>query len=147
MNTNRIGKIAVRAIEKQSMTNEDVRELKGCLVDDDFITREEAEDLLRVERLVARTAWAWSEFFIETMTAHLVWERRPTGRILRDDADWLLDMLDLPRAAAAPNMRILLFSLVSEAEEVDQRLIARAMHENTLAREAGDLGAFVPRAA
>lgn len=147
MNTNRIGKIAVRAIEKQSMTNEDVRELKACLVDDDFITREEAEDLLRVERLVARTAWAWSEYFIEAMTAHLVWERRPTGRILQDDADWLLDMLDLPRAAAAPNMRILLFSLVSEAEEVDQRLIARAMHENTLAREAGDLGAFVPRAA
>ncbi|WP_293868422.1 hypothetical protein [uncultured Alsobacter sp.] len=147
MNTNRIGKIAVRAIEKQSMTNEDVRELKGCLVDDDFISREEAEDLLRIERLVPRTVWSWSEFFIETVTAHLVWERRPTGRILQDDAEWLLGMLDLPRAASAPNLRILLFSLVSEAEEVDQRLIARAMYENTLAREAGDLGTGYPRAA
>ena len=132
MNTNRIGKIAVRAIEKQSMTNEDVRELKGCLVDDDFISREEAEDLLRIERLVP---------------AQLVWERPPTGRILQDDAEWLLGMLDLPRAASAPNLRILLFSLVSEAEEVDQRLIARAMYENTLAREAGDLGTGYPRAA
>ena len=147
MNTNRIAKIAVRAIEKQSMTNDDVRELKQCLAEDDFITREEAEDLLRVERLVPRTAWSWSEFFIETLTAHLVWERRPTGRILEADADWLLGMLDLPRAAAAANVRILLFSLVSEAEEVDQRLIARAMHENTLAREAGDLGTHYPRAA
>jgi hypothetical protein len=146
MNTNRIGKIAVRAIEKQSMTNDDVAELKRLLSDDDFITRLEAEDLIRIERLVPRTAWSWSEFFVETLTAHLVWERRPTGRILEDDTDWLLRMVDLPRAADATNVRILLFSLVSEAEEVDHRLIARAMRENRPA-DIRDAESPVPRAA
>lgn len=147
MNANRISKIVVRAVEKQSMTNDDVRELRQAVEEGGFVTREEAEDLMRVERLVPTTNWAWSEFFIETLTAHLVWERRPTGRILQDDTEWLLDLVDQPRASRAPNMRILLFSLVSEAEEVDPRLIRRAMQENRVMPGELDLTTALSRAA
>ncbi len=130
MDTNRISTLVIRTIEKQSVTEVDVGLMRDALEEGGTITTEEAEGLLRIERLVDAACEAWGPFFIDTITAHLVWECRPTGRITREQTDWLVEQLDQPRSASNRLVSVLLASLVSEAVEVDERLLVRALSEN-----------------
>ena len=60
----------------------------------------------------------------------MVWECRPTGRVTKDQADWVIGQIDQPRSAPNRLVSVLLASLVSEAVEVDERLLMRALSEN-----------------
>jgi hypothetical protein len=131
MSANRLQKIALRVVEKQSISVEDVFELQLALGDEGFVTREEAEAMLRMELMVAQCCDAWAEVFVETITSHVVWECRPTGRVRGEDAAWLRRALAGPRYGAAANIGALLVNVVKEAEEVDQVLIEMAMAENS----------------
>ena len=137
MNTNRIQNIIIRIVEKQSITVDDVRDLQSAVEEGGFISREEAEALFRAERMAPVTCASWGVFFIEALTAHLVWERRPTGRILAEDVSWLSQAIALPRTGPAPHIAPLLVSLLREAVEADEQLIAMAIAEN--ADDAGNL--------
>ena len=130
MNTNRIQNIVIRAIEKQSVSCDDLRDMQNAIEEGGFISEIEAGELIRIERMVPVVCEAWGDFFVETLTAHLVWERRPTGTIRADDVVWLIDQLEQPRMAPAAHFGPLLVSLVREAEHVDQRLLAIALVEN-----------------
>lgn len=130
MTQNRISSLVVRTIEKQSVTEADVALLRGALEDGGCISMDEAEALMRVERLVGGVCEAWGPFFVDTLTAHVVWECRPTGRVNGEQTDWLMEQLDQPRNAPARLVSVLLASLVSEAVEVDERLLVRALSEN-----------------
>jgi hypothetical protein len=130
MNHNRISTLVIRAIEKQSVSDADVGLLRDALEEGGCITAEEAEALLRIERLVADACDAWGPFFVDTITAHVVWECRPTGRVTKEQADWVIGQIDQPRSAPNRLVSVLLASLVSEAVEVDERLLMRALSEN-----------------
>jgi hypothetical protein len=129
MNANRIQNVAIRTIEKQSITLDDVREIQR-LIEDAGISQNEAEALIRMERMVGRACDAWAEFFVDALTAHLVWERRPTGYIRAEDAAWLITCLQMTRTGPALNVGPLLVNLVREAESVDHAVIALALEEN-----------------
>ncbi|GGH25233.1 hypothetical protein GCM10007036_32220 [Alsobacter metallidurans] len=129
MNANRIQNVVIRTIEKQSIALDDVREIQR-LIEDAGISKEEAEGLIRMERMVGQACDAWAEFFVEALTAHLVWERRPTGYIRDEDAAWLITCLQMARSGPALNVGPLLVNLVREAERVDQAVIALALEEN-----------------
>ena len=126
----RIQSIVIRIVEKQAIEIQDVRDLNAALEDGGFVTREEAEALFRAERMAPQACLSWSEFFVDTLTAHLVWESRPTGRITRADVDWLLAAMAQPRSGTAPNVAPLLLSLVTHAVDCDERLIALLLSEN-----------------
>ncbi|MCP8939017.1 hypothetical protein NK718_10860 [Alsobacter sp. SYSU M60028] len=143
----RIQNIVIRLIEKQNATADDVRDLRNALEEGGFITQDEAEALIRVERMVPSTCEAWGEFFVETLTAHLVWERRPTGVLRADDVAWLIHQLEQPREAAAGNVAPLLVSLVREAEHVDERLLALALAANGAGSAAPGAASLAARAA
>ncbi len=130
MNHNRISTLVIRAIEKQSVSDVDVGLLRDALEEGGCITAEEAEALLRIERLVADACDSWGPFFVDTITAHVVWECRPTGRVTKEQADWVIGQIDQPRSAPNRLVSVLLASLVSEAVEVDERLLMRALSEN-----------------
>jgi hypothetical protein len=130
MTHNRISTLVIRAIEKQSVSDVDVGLLRNALEEGGCITADEAEALLRIERLVGDACDAWGPFFIDTITAHVVWECRPTGRVTKDQADWVIGQIDQPRSAPNRLVSVLLASLVSEAVEVDERLLMRALSEN-----------------
>jgi hypothetical protein len=130
MIANRIQTIVVRTIEKQSIAVEDVRQLQAAVEEGGFITLEEAEALLRAERLVPAACASWGEFFVEALTAHLVWERTPTGRITAADVDRLVALLADPPGGRAGHLGELLFSVVRNAVHADERLIALVLAEN-----------------
>lgn len=143
--SSRIQSIVIRVVEKQAIETQDVRDLQSALEDGGFITREEAEALFRAERMAPAACLSWGEFFVETLTAHLVWESRPTGLITSDDVNWLAAAMEGPKTGPAPQLAPLLLSLVTHAVSCDERLIALLLAENrTLAhrldatsREAG----------
>ena len=57
----------------------------------------------------------WATFFIETASAQLVWDERPTGTLTDDDAAWLLDRFD-----EAPSLEVLgvLARVLEDAQRV-----------------------------
>ncbi len=115
------------------MTDADVAAFRAALEDGGCIGVEEAESLMSVERLVSVASDAWGSFYVDTLTAHLVWECRPTGRISAAQADWLDGQLDQPRVAPPRLAAMLLASVVSEAVDVDERVLMRALSENRFA--------------
>jgi hypothetical protein len=58
------------------------------------VSREAAEELFAVERSDIVKAQAWTEFFVELITEHVVWQSRPTGIVSEAQAQWLLDQAD-----------------------------------------------------
>ncbi|WP_406853888.1 hypothetical protein ABEG18_15120 [Alsobacter sp. KACC 23698] len=147
MKANRIQNIVIRTIEKQSITLDDVRELQLAL-EEGGVSQQEAEALIRMERTVADCCDAWGDFFVDTLTAHLVWERRPTGVLRDEDAAWLLTCLQMTRTGPARHVGPLLVNLVREADRVDQALIAMALQENrSFAKEGEPVVTVIRRAA
>jgi hypothetical protein len=132
MIASRIQPIVVRMIEKQSIAVDDVRDLQAAVEDGGFVTPEEAEALLSAERLVPVACASWGEFFVEALTAHLVWECRPTGKITAPDVDRLVAMLAEPRTDRRGHVGELLLSVVRHAVETDERLIALVLAENAI---------------
>jgi hypothetical protein len=130
MNINRIQNIVVRIVEKQSISVGDVTDLQSAVEEGGFITRAEADALFRAERMAPVACASWSVFFIETLTAHVVWERRPTGRITEADVAWLCETIALPRSGPAANVGPLLLSLLREAVDADEQLVAMALAES-----------------
>ena len=117
--------ISIRLFETGTIRPEDVTELRRT-IGDGFITREDAEVLLAIERRARAHCAEWSAFLAETIAAHLVWERRPTGYVPPDDAAWLLACLTA-EGEPTPNARALAFAVVCEAEGADESLVAFAL--------------------
>ena len=130
MSGNRIQKIVIRAIEKQSITVDDVQDLRKAIGEEGFISRAEAEALIRMELMVETVVPAWADLFVETLTAHLVWDCRPTGYVRHEDAAWLAGCCARPRLGGGHHIGALMVALVREAEQVDGSLIAMALAEN-----------------
>ena len=133
MSGNRIQKIVIRAIEKQSITVDDVQDLRKAIGEEGFISRAEAEALIRMELMVETVVPAWADLFVETLTAHLVWDCRPTGYVRHEDAAWLAGCCARPRLGGGHHIGALMAArqLVAfraqrgdDAFAVDQRLRA-----------------------
>lgn len=87
-------------------------------------TYEQAQAMIRQDRLADAQDAEWSAFFIESMVEFLVWSRSPAGTISTDDLDWLAAEL---AQGVSPTLPALLFALVRELNEVPERLTAMAL--------------------
>ena len=130
MPSSRIRDLALRCIETQSVTDQLVGALARALEEGGFVSRAEAEDLLRIERDVAEPCAAWRNFFVATLVAHLVWEARPAGVVSREDIGWLSAQIRQPRPGAAACIGALLLALVREADGSDPSLVRLTLAEN-----------------
>ncbi len=63
----------------------------------------------------------WATFFVETASAQLVWDERPTGTLTEDDAAWVLERFD-----EAPSLEVMgvLARVLEEAQRVPQHFAA-----------------------
>ena len=103
MRRNRISNVVARIMMRRRVSGEDVGLLRDLTLPGGCVTREEAADLIRIERHVAVRDRNWEAFFVDTIAAHFAWETRPSGVVAESDARWLVDRMGLDSSGATPN--------------------------------------------
>jgi hypothetical protein len=98
----------------------DVRRLERDILPHGVANREQAETLIRLDRIASRADRSWSDWFVAVMVDFVVWSERPTGVVNEDAAVWLSDALDVPTPSR--NARRLVNAIVAEAERTHERL-------------------------
>jgi hypothetical protein len=76
------------------VTAQDVAWLRREVFGDGEVTREAADELFAVARARMNNAPEWTEFFVEMITDHVVWQSRPTGAVSDAEAGWLVQRAD-----------------------------------------------------
>jgi hypothetical protein len=76
------------------VTAQDVGWLRREVFADGDVSREAAEELFSVARARMNNAPEWTKLFVELITDHVLWQRRPTGAVSEEDAEWLLAEAD-----------------------------------------------------
>jgi hypothetical protein len=124
---NRIHSIAARLVDAQAVTSADLRDIHAALGEIPYLTRDEAQSLITVERMIDGRCEGWEAFLTEALVAHLVWEIRPSGRVPRSDAEWLIDELDQMPERSRARARRIARAVICEAESADEALVAFAL--------------------
>ena len=88
-------------VAQACVTTTDVASLHRHLFADASLDRAEAMALFDLERAALTRCEAWTAFFVESLTDHVVWGERPTGRLDEGEAAWLLAEVDATRTPAS----------------------------------------------
>jgi hypothetical protein len=72
----------------------DVVWLRREVFADGEVSREAADELFAVEGSSVEKCPEWTEFFVEMITEHVVWQSRPTGVVNEAQAKWLIAWAD-----------------------------------------------------
>jgi hypothetical protein len=99
----------------------EVRQLRRALFEDNGASRDEASALFDLERAQQAPCAEWTEFFIECLTDHVVWQTRPTGSVVGEQADWLVREADRCHALTGA---ALLANVLAEAHHAPEWLVA-----------------------
>lgn len=111
---------------KGFLAREDVRRLQRDVLPNGVETRDEADLLIALDRAVAEKDCAWSAFVIQAVVDFVVWTSRPTGRVDRETAEWLVGSLGCGSGPTDVAMAIA-FEAIRESEAADERLVAFVM--------------------
>jgi hypothetical protein len=93
MNNPALEIFATKMMTKSRITFGDVCRLRRDILPDGMTCREEAELLLKVDRLVGRADGSWVEWLANAIVEFAVWSERPTGHVNADQAFWLAQEL------------------------------------------------------
>jgi hypothetical protein len=104
-------------IHGRRVTAQDVMWLRREVFADGEVTREAADELFAVARAGMNNAPEWTEFFVEMITEHVVWQARPTGAVSDEEARWLLRQTD--ECMSVETLAALL-NVLAEAHRVPQ---------------------------
>ena len=107
-------------IHGRRVTGLDVAWLRREVFADGEVSREAAEELFAVERSDAVKAAAWTEFFIELITEHVLWQSRAPGVVEEAEAAWLIGQAD---EAASAGALAALVNVLAEAKRAPQWFI------------------------
>ena len=108
-------------IHGRKVSGLDVAWLRREVFADGEVSREAAEELFAVERSDIVKAPAWTGFFVEMITEHVVWEARPTGVLSDAQAEWLIQRAD---GCASINALALLVNVLGEAQRAPRWFLA-----------------------
>jgi hypothetical protein len=72
----------------------DVAWLRREVFADGPVSREAADELFAVERAGLANAPEWTQFFVEMIVEHIVWQARPSGVVSEAQAEWLIERAD-----------------------------------------------------
>jgi len=103
------------------VTAQDVAWLRREVFADGEVTREAADELFAVARARMNNAPEWTEFFVELITDHVVWQTRPTGVVTDEQANWLLQRADECKSLEA---LAALVNVLAEAQWAPQWFVA-----------------------
>lgn len=103
------------------LTPAEIRQLRRALFEDEPVSQDEIRALFDLERVQNAPCVEWTEFFIECVTDHVVWQRRPTGVVSGEHAEWLLREADRCRPVTAV---ALLANVLAEAHRAPEWLVA-----------------------
>ena len=78
-----------------------VTSLHRHLFADWSLDQHEAASLFDLERAALTRSDAWTAFFVQAVTDHVVWGARPTGRLSEEQAEWLIARVDETRTLAS----------------------------------------------
>ena len=104
-------------IAGRKLTGQDVAWLRREVFAEGEVTREDAEELFAVAGARMDNAPEWTEFFVELITDHVVWQARPTGVVSDVQAEWLLARADECKSVEA---LAALVNVLAEAQRVPQ---------------------------
>lgn len=112
-----------RLAGQRRVTALDLNIVRAMLADGKGVAREEAEALFALECADNEKCPEWTDFFVEAITDHVVWQVRPTGVVNTPQAEWLVEQVD---NAASVNALAALVNVIAEAHRVPVWLPAAA---------------------
>ena len=104
----------------------DVNALRRDVLPNGVETRDEADVLIALDRALHEKDESWSAYMLQTVVDFVVWSSRPTGRVDRDTAEWLIASLGCGTGPSEIAVAIA-FEVVREAEASDEALVAFVM--------------------
>ncbi|NNM72895.1 hypothetical protein [Enterovirga aerilata] len=120
----------------------DVLSLRRDVLPNGIETRDEADVLIALDRALHEKDESWGAFLVQTVVDFVVWSSRPTGRVDRETAEWLIASLGCGAGPTKTAVTIA-FEIVREAETSDEALVAfvmrsraRGRHEPAAGRKA-----------
>lgn len=125
--------------ERGRIGRDDVRLLQRDILPNGVENRDEADVLIALDRAIPSKDVTWSAFVIQTVVDFVVWTSRPTGRIDRDTAEWLVASLGCGRGPTDVALAIA-FEAVRESDGADERLVAFVMRSTAGRRAAMEVG-------
>lgn len=115
-----LGRPALLALlQKGSITPDDVAALRRDVFCDRSLSRTEIEDLFGLDAVLRPNSPAWTDFFVDAVTDHLVWDVRPTGILEEAQARWLIEKVDRCKTIAS---FAILINILDEAHRVPRWL-------------------------
>jgi hypothetical protein len=105
----------------RKLTAMDVAWLRREVFADGTVSREAADELFAVESAGVALSPEWTEFFVEMITEHVVWQSRPTGVVNESQAEWLIERAD---SCSTVNALATLVNILSEAHRAPRWFLA-----------------------
>ena len=98
------------------------------------VSREAADELFAVERAGLANAPEWTEFFVEMIVEHVVWQSGEPGVLGEAEAKWLKERVD---ACNSANALAALAAALGDARRAPAWLVAAAYARASRARPGG----------
>jgi hypothetical protein len=113
--------IITAMIHGRKVSAMDVAWLRREVFAEGSVSREAADELFAVERAGLANAPEWTEFFVEMIVEHVVWQARPTGAVSEPQAEWLIARAD---ECASVNALAALVAVIGEAHRAPAWFLA-----------------------
>lgn len=115
-------------MDRRVIDDEDVRILQREILHEVVLTRDIIDVLVALDRAVADKSPLFADVLLAFCVDFSVWESRPTGRIDRDKAHWLVTTLSAGEGPT-PLAQKIAFEVVREAESCDEALVGFALRK------------------
>ncbi len=115
-------------MDRRVIDDEDVRILQREILHEVVLTRDIIDVLVALDRAVADKSPLFADVLLAFCVDFAVWESRPTGRIDRDKAHWLVTTLSAGEGPT-PLAQKIAFEVVREAESCDEALVGFALRK------------------
>lgn len=115
-------------MDRRVIDDEDVRILQREILHEVVLTRDIIDVLVALDRAVADKSPLFADVLLAFCVDFSVWESRPTGRIDRDKAHWLVTTLSAGDGPT-PLAQKIAFEVVREAESCDEALVSFALRK------------------
>lgn len=115
-------------MDRRVIDDEDVRILQREILHQIVLTRDIIDVLVALDRAVADKSPLFADVLLAFCVDFSVWESRPTGRVDRDKAHWLVTTLSAGDGPT-PLAQKIAFEIVREAESCDEALVGFALRK------------------
>ena len=78
-----------RILASRTITAEDVLALRRDVFTDSLVNRNEVETIFQLDRDCVEKAEQWTQFFVDALTDHFVWQTDPYGYVNEEGSGYL----------------------------------------------------------